>query len=207
MKANPDYEKDIATIRSMMERSSKFLSLSGMSGILAGVYALIGAAIAYSMLADPAAPLQYRVDAAARPDLRIRLIMLATVVLALSITTAVLFSKRKARKHGQQLWNPTSRLILINFLVPLVAGGLFIITMLFTGHAALAAPACLLFYGLGLVNASANTFNEIRYLGFCQIALGLISAAMPDYGLVCWAIGFGALHIFYGAVMHKKYDQ
>lgn len=207
MKANADYEKDIATIRSMMERSSKFLSLSGLSGILAGIYALIGATIAHNRLVDPDAPLQYRIDAAQEPDTRTQLIALATVILVLSVTTAIWLSSRKARKQGQRLWNPTSRIIAMNFLVPLVAGGLFILAMLFTGHFALAAPACLIFYGLGLVNASANTFTEVRALGFCQIALGLLAAAMPGYGLTFWAIGFGVLHVVYGAVMHKKYGQ
>src|SRR5690606_8709232 len=103
---------------------------------------------------------------AQEPGTRDQLIGLAAVILILSVATAIVFSHRKARKQGQQLWNPTSRLIAANFLVPLVAGGVFILIMLFTGHFALAAPACLIFYGLGLVNASANTFTEIRTLGF-----------------------------------------
>ncbi len=207
MKANADYEKDIATIRSMMERSSKFLSLSGLSGILAGIYALAGAAIAHQKLADPSSPLRYRIASAQEPGTRAQLIGLAAVVLVLSVVTAITFSRRKARKQGQQLWNPTSRLVAVNFLVPLVAGGIFILIIFFTGHFALAAPACLIFYGLGLVNASANTFTEIRTLGFCHIALGLVAAALPGYGLLFWALGFGVLHILYGAVMHKKYDK
>jgi hypothetical protein len=71
----------------------------------------------------------------------------------------------------------------------------------------LAAPACLVFYGLALIQGSANTFDEIRYLGFSEIILGLISASVPGYGLVFWAIGFGVLHIIYGVIMYNKYDK
>ena len=49
MKEEQNYIQDIAEMRSMMERSSKFLSLSGLAGIMAGIYALSGAYIAYKV--------------------------------------------------------------------------------------------------------------------------------------------------------------
>ena len=45
--------EDLQAIREIMERSSKFLSLSGLSGIFAGVCALIGAAIAWFIILNP----------------------------------------------------------------------------------------------------------------------------------------------------------
>ncbi|HMI66070.1 MAG TPA: hypothetical protein VK517_08550, partial [Cyclobacteriaceae bacterium] len=68
------------------------------------------------------------------------------------------------------------------------------------------APSFLIFYGLALINASPNLYEEIRYLGYSEILLGLLCAVLPNYGLLFWAIGFGLFHILYGAVMYKKYD-
>jgi hypothetical protein len=94
----------------------------------------------------------------------------------------------------------------LSLAIPLVTGGIFILIMLNSGHFGLAAPACLIFYGLALIQASTNTVDEIRYLGYSEILLGLISAMLPGYGLIFWSLGFGVLHIVYGAIMHNKYD-
>jgi len=96
---------------------------------------------------------------------------------------------------------------MIDLIIPLATGGLFILILLSRGYYGVTAPACLIFYGLALINASRNTYSEVRYLGFTEIILGLISALIPGYGLIFWAIGFGAMHIVYGAVMHFRYDK
>ncbi len=113
----------------------------------------------------------------------------------------------KAKKLGVKVWDTTSKRLTINLAVPLVAGGLFILILLSNGHYGVAAPACLVFYGLALMNASQNLFDEVRYLGYLEIVLGLIAAIIPGFGLFFWAMGFGVLHIIYGAVMFKRYDQ
>src|SRR5688572_13826350 len=207
MKDVQEYEKDLASIRTMMERSAKFISLSGLSGVLAGAYALCGAIAAYYIVHYPISPFNYRIYSIRDPDTLWKLISIAGLVLLASILTALWFSKQKAKKQGIKLWSPASRTILINVSVPLVTGGLFILIILATGHFGLAAPACLIFYGIALIQGSSNTYDEVRYLGFCEIVLGLISAIFPGYGLIFWGFGFGVLHIVYGAIMYKKYDR
>lgn len=207
MKDEQDYRKDIASIRTMMERSSKFISLSGLSGLLAGVYALMGAAAAYYLVHYPASPFEVPINSAAHPAIIGKLLLIASVVLVASVSTGLLLSYRKAKRAHVTFWNSASRQLSLNLAFPLVSGGLFILILLYTGHYGIAAPACLLFYGLALIQASSNTFDEVRYLGFTEIALGLISALLPGYGLLFWALGFGVMHIVYGAVMHFRYDQ
>jgi len=207
MKEAHEYEKDLASIRSMMERSAKFISLSGLSGILAGVYALVGAAAAYFVAHYPISPFDYRQYSINEGDVFFKLLVIAALVLFASITTGILLSNRKAKKHGLKFWTPASQRLFINLAIPLASGGILILIMLFTGHFGLAAPASLIFYGLALIQASSNTFDEIRYLGFSEIVLGLLSAAVPGYGLVFWALGFGVLHIVYGGIMYNKYDK
>ncbi|QOI98747.1 MAG: hypothetical protein HRU69_15210 [Flammeovirgaceae bacterium] len=205
MKETHDYQHDIASIREVMERSSKFLSLSGLSGVMAGVYALAGAVVAYHLLYYPQAPLGSPPVTATQAVI-LRLLTLASAVLVLSIGTAIAMSYRKAKRAGSSIWNKTSRQLLALLGMPLVTGGLLILTFIINKYFALIAPACLVFYGLALVNASSITVKEIGYLGFSQLLLGLVAALLPGYGLIFWGVGFGVLHIIYGAVMHYRYD-
>lgn len=207
MKEVQDYEKDLASIRSMMERSGKFLSLSGLSGVMAGVYALIGATLAYRMIYYPYSPFGLRFYYVNEEEVIGNLLVIAIMVLVLSIGTGLFLSYRKAKKLNLSIWNTSSQHLIINLLIPLVTGGLFILILLSRGYLIIVASSCLIFYGLALVNASRFTVDEIRYLGFCEILLGLASALLPGYGLVFWAIGFGVLHIVYGTVMHYRYDK
>jgi hypothetical protein len=207
MKEIQEYEKDIASIRNIMERSAKVISLSGLSGVLAGIYALAGAVAAYYIVHYPIKPWKYRIYSATAPETLWKLLLIAAIVLAASLITGFLLSSLKAKKQGIQFWNPASKRLVVNLTIPLVTGGIFILIMLYTGHYGLAAPASLIFYGLALIQGSSHTFDEVRYLGYSEIILGLICAWQPGYGLMFWAIGFGLLHIIYGAIMYNKYDK
>lgn len=207
MKDIHEYEKDLASIRNIMERSAKFISLSGLSGVLAGIYALAGAIAAYFIVHYPVSPFRFRIYSASSPDTLWKLIIIAAFVLVASVSTGLYLSNAKAKKHGLNLWTAASKKLIFNLSIPLITGGLFILIILYTGHFGLAAPASLIFYGLALIQGSSNTFDEVRYLGFSEIILGLISALYPGFGLQFWAIGFGVLHIVYGTIMYNKYDK
>lgn len=208
-----DIKDDLASIRSLMERSSKFISLSGLSGILAGVYALIGAITAYKILQQELAyHLSFGGDTYAGYNDRtisilMPLVLIAIAVLVASILTGIILSYRKSQQKSQPFWSKTSKALLFHMATPLVAGGLLIIIFILRGYYGIVAPASLIFYGLSLVSASNFTFNAVKSLGLCEIALGIISALYPGYGLYFWAIGFGVLHIIYGSVMYLKYDR
>ncbi len=190
-----------------MERSSKFISLSGLSGVMAGIYALIGSFFAYRILYKNAGALTNPNFEAYTPEVWPRLTIIAFIVLILSVSTGLALSARQAKKEGQSFWNPVSRRLFARMTVPLITGGLFIIILLSHDDFHLIAPACLLFYGLSLVAGSHYTFSDVKWLGMCEIGLGLFCAALPGYGLLFWAFGFGILHILYGSIMHFKYKQ
>jgi hypothetical protein len=201
------FEQDLAEIRSLMEKSSKFISLSGLSGILAGVYALLGGAAAYFLVQFPLPPTDYRQESVQGTPIIIQLSTIAVIVLAASLITGLTLSARKAKQLGLEMWNDTTWRLIANLAVPLVTGGVFIILLLIQGRYGLVAPVCLIFYGLALVNASSHLFDEVRYLGYSEIILGLVATALPGFGLMFWTIGFGIFHVFYGALMFRKYDQ
>lgn len=195
-------------IRRMMKRSSRFISLSGLSGIAAGVWALIGAYLAYNWITDYYH--QYDVNGYAGQafqELKLKLFVLAAIVLGISLLSAYFFTWRRAGRNNLPLWDHTSKMLAVNLMLPLVAGGLFILAMLQYNEWRFVAPACLIFYGLALVNGSKYTLSDIRYLGIMEIILGLINTQFIGYGLYFWAVGFGVLHIIYGFSMWWKYER
>lgn len=204
---NEKYLNDLSEIKNLMNKSSRFLSLSGLSGVLAGVYALIGAWFAYKTIDFDTTTLgEYR-NIIITEDAVIRLIVIAALVLILSIITAIFLSVDKAKKTDEKIWNTASKRLLLNFMIPLATGGFFIIFLIEKNMFGLIAPLNLIFYGLACVNASKYTLGDVRYLGLTIIGLGLLSTWFLGYGILFWALGFGVCHILYGAIMHFKYDR
>jgi len=198
---NQDYLKDLSEIKTLMNKSTRFISLSGLSGIMAGIYALIGASYAYWLVTTS-------VKGYLILDGRIFNIILIDLFLIafFTIITAVLLTNRKAKKNGEKLLDKTALRDIGSFLIPLVTGGVYILIILNQQKYGQTGALMLLFYGLALVNASKYTLGKIKYLGYIEIILGLICAIIPGYGFWLWVIGFGIMHIVYGVIMHFKYD-
>lgn len=201
-----DVYTELSSIRNLMERSSKFISLSGLAGVLAGVYALAGVGLGYWLIKTTSGSNQ-SYDYMNEPLIFWQLFMIALAVLVFSVVTACGLTLRNAKNKSESVWNPVSRRMLTATGVPLLTGGLFILIMLMKGEYDYIAAACLIFYGLALFAGSHYTFVDIKWLGVCQILLGLLALILPDYGLILWAAGFGVLHIIYGSMMHFKYER
>lgn len=197
----------VAEIRSMMERSSRFISLSGLSGVVAGLAALIGAWVAYQRIGLDFVADGWRVRGRQYDmEMFADLLLIALAVLAVAVGFGLFFTIRNSRRKGQKIWDSTARRLLLNLMLPLSVGGIFCLLLILRAYFELVAPATLVFYGLALVNASKYTLHDIRWLGVSEIVLGLIGMAMPGYGLLLWAFGFGVLHVAYGTAMWWKYE-
>jgi hypothetical protein len=190
--------KDLSEIRSMMEKSAKFLSLSGLSGISAGIVAFIGAFFILQKFKEVK-------ESGITEGLPIYYITIACIVLMLALGLAIYFTTRNAKKKNLAVWTIATKYLLISLFIPLATGGLFSLVLWYRGIPELIFSATLIFYGLALLNASKYVMNEIRYLGLIEITLGLIAGI--SYGLILWAIGFGAMHIVYGIYMYLKYEK
>jgi len=197
-----NYVKQLTEIRTMMDRSSRFVSLSGLSGVLAGIYSVIGAfGVKYTMV-------HFRPVYADLSNTGFRIILsIAFAVMGLSFLTAVILSVYKAGKRGEKTWNSAARRLIINFCIPMIAGGVVCLSMIQHSLYGLIAPFTLIFYGLALLNASKYTLETVRYLGLFFLVLGLISTQFLGKGLLFWTIGFGGFHIFYGTFMYFKFDR
>ncbi|MBI2730756.1 MAG: hypothetical protein HYX40_08405 [Sphingobacteriales bacterium] len=216
-----DYQQPIDSlkdIKQMMERSSRFISLSGWSGVAAGVCALVGAWFANDIITKNGGPAGehisvYRADHSDNSllDLQVfmgsKLFMIAALTFAAAFFLSFFFTWTRSKKTGTPVWGSSSQRLLINVLGPMIAGGLFLLRIIQLGIVGLIAPSCLLFYGLALVNASKYTLGEVRYLGYINILLGIINCWYIGYGLYFWATGFGVSHIIYGIVMWYKYER
>ncbi|WP_269225805.1 hypothetical protein [Flavobacterium eburneipallidum] len=202
---NQKHQEDLTHIRSMMERSSRFISLSGLSGVFAGLSALIGGLYAYQILQSYGV---YYFDGRQKlysATMVLELVLIAIIVLFFALAFGIFFTLRKSRKNNLPIWTTATKKMLLNLAIPLCVGGVFCLALLYHQIYVLIAPATLLFYGLGLINAEKYTFSDIKYLGFCQLILGCISLFYPGYGLIFWIIGFGVLHILYGLIVFKKH--
>ncbi|RDC65947.1 hypothetical protein [Adhaeribacter pallidiroseus] len=202
----------LSEIRSLMERSSRFISLSGLTGVFAGVFALVGAFVVYwksdynlNIAGTYERPRQYASPQIS--EMPLFLVAVALVVLIASLTAGVLLTTRQARRKNLPVWDASAKRVFWNLLIPLAAGGIFCLIMLKHGLVGLLAPATLLFYGLALLNVSKYTYSDLRQLALCELVLGLLATWFMGYGLLFWAIGFGILHIIYGILLYNKYER
>ncbi len=211
MDRNQEHIENLAEIRSMMERSSRFISLSGLSGVFAGVFALVGFAIAYWKANDFGGKQfgEYFHDGIGENNLSFYTFCFwdAVLVLVCSLIVGVFLTVRKIKEQNVSVWTSTSKRLLINLMLPLIAGGIFSMSLLVHGLLIFVPSVTLIFYGLALINASKYTLEDIRYLGISELVLGLLASLFIGYGYIFWVIGFGILHIIYGVVMYNKYER
>ncbi len=195
------YIEDLREIKDIMNRSSRFISLSGLSGVVAGTFALIGSYVAYQSVYIHHGSMGYGKVIINTQSLNY-LLMIALGTIILSVGSGIYLTTRETRKRNQKFWDLQTKRLLINLAIPLIAGGIFCLMLLFKGYIGIIPPLTLVFYGLALVNASKYTLSEVRSLGIAEIILGLMATYFIGYGLLFWSIGFGLLHIVYGVVMH-----
>jgi hypothetical protein len=212
MKTQQEHLNNLSEIRSIMERTSSFISLSGLTGIFAGMFAIIGAAVAFwyfgfSFQSSDFIDSLFLNDGTLSIPVFIFVVVNAFLVLSLALGFGVYFSVKKAKRKSIPIWDTSAKRMLLNLFIPLVVGGIFGLILLYHRQVLLIAPITLIFYGLALINASKYTLRDIRYLGISETILGLIAAFFIGYGLIFWTIGFGLLHILYGILMYYKYDR
>ncbi len=203
---------ELKEIRSLMERSSRFLSLSGLAGVVVGLFAIIGIISAYLYMGiSPNTTGYYHwimgPNGQLNPNFSGFLLADVALVLCLSLITGFWFAKQKAQKQGLPFWDATAKRALINLAIPLIAGAAYCFILLYHQQVAFIAPTTLIFYGLALLNTSKYTISDIGYLGIWQLGLGLLASFFIDFGLLIWAFGFGLLHMVYGIMIYLKYEK
>ena len=212
-KINP--KEELASIRNMMEKSSKFSNLSGLSIFFTGLLTIIAASViyfdigfSYSDVEISYSQLINNEGSKENLEQKIRLLsLIASVILILSLLILYVTASKKTKKEGIKLFNPTFKRTARSLVVPLVSGGVFSFFLIYNHMYGLVAPATLIFYGLGLIAASRNSYDELEVLGYVELVLGILASYFMGAGLLFWVIGFGLGHIVFGSYLHFKYDK
>ena len=186
-------------IKEMMERSSKFKAISGLSIIIVGILASLVSAYIYFYMGD------YHINTPAKWRTTV---IIAITLLVVAFATVFLMAFLKAKRHNLRFtFDTTMRRFLLHFFIPMAAGGLLCIALLAQQHYGLVSSITLIFYGLALINSSHFSYPALRYLGYAELALGLIDCFLIDYALLTWFIGFGVLHIVFGIIFMIQYER
>ena len=202
-------------IKQMMERSSRFISLSGLSGIAAGICALVGAWFAKDIIDENR--LSYtNLKHIGRSDdgsmslaewMGNQLFQIAVITFIAAFVLAFVFTYTRSRKTNTPIWGSMAKRVMVNVAIPMIVGGIYLFKLMENEAYGYIAPGCLIFYGLAVLNASKYTLIETRYLAYGLLLLGIINLWYIGYGIYFWALGFGVLHIIYGAFMWWKYER
>ncbi|ALU27069.1 hypothetical protein HX045_13050 [Myroides odoratimimus] len=201
--------EDLNQIKSIMERSTKFLSLSGWSGIWVGLCGLIAASVLYywqtsSTYSYENLTLEDPYQTAYTAEM---LLVLAIATFVIAVVGGFFFTIRKTRKQGKSFLNQVTKRLLVRFSIPLIIAGILCLILHKYHLLQFALPTTLLFYGLALFSVQEDTVKEVKAIAALEIVLGLLAFYFLDYTLLLWAIGFGLVHLLYGIILWNKYDK
>lgn len=197
-----DYLKDISEIKNMMDKSSRFNSLSGVSGIVTGIYAIIGSLIGYQYVTKN----NIQISTLDNYNFILLFADLALIIL-LSLFTSLIITRRKAKKEGMSSWTILTKKMLYNFLIILIPSAIYVLILILKHDFVAAGSLMLFFYGASLINASHSTFKEIKALGLIEIVLGLLIILYPEFSFWLWLIGAGIVHVIFGIYMYFKHEN
>lgn len=212
---NSKHLDDIKDIKNMMNKATKFSSLSGFSIIAAGFLAIIGGFLIYSDLEfflHEGKLMGYSnlIESEAGSEdfqRKIKLLLfVGAIIFSCSVLIFYVAGLKKSKRQQMVFWNPSMVRALKSLFVPVIAGGIFSILLIGHGFVGMVAPATLIFYGLGLINSSKYTYGEIEVLGYIELILGLIASFFMGFGLLFWVIGFGFCHVFFGVIFYLRHD-
>lgn len=200
-------EEELAAIKSMMEQSTRFLSLRGLAGILAGIYSLFAAAIAYYWIYYPRYPVGNELLVVYQNGTLTYLVLLGLGLILVTLCSTWILSRQKSKRMAHPLWMPASKRFVQALAIPVLAGGMFCIALIHQGQMILTFPVMLLFYGTGLLNAVNFSLSKLKYLGFGNLILGVTAGFLPAGGFILWVFGFGVLHLVFGGMIYFRDDH
>ncbi len=210
MKNSKEQLSTVNEIKILMERSSKFVSLSGISGIAAGISAFAGSlavSIKFNIgFFEQSGGIMLSNSGQGTGNSPF-IIVMAVLVFIIALMLVIIFSYKNAKKKNLIFWDSMAKRVFINHFIFLLTGGIFCLILFYYGIYFLIVGSMLIFYGLALINVSKFTFNEIAQLGILEICLGFFSSFVTVYPLLIWVTGFGLLHIIYGIFVYIKYEK
>lgn len=195
-------EENLRVIRDLMERSTKYSTFSGLSGVLAGTASITGCIVTHLLqrrFPDPA-------------SFRIPFLLTWSLVILCAIGGDFLLTKRRATRVGKRIVSRLGKQMVIASAPGLGTGAL--LTLYFLSHNLLADifPMWMLAYGIAVCAVGLFSQREVSWLGAAFLAAGTITlllplfglTALPALGLIMMAVTFGGFHIVYGIAVSRR---
>ena len=113
---------------------------------------------------------------------------------------------RKARAVQMPLFSGSGRKAVFSLAPPVIAGGLLTIVLVRAGLTNAIPGVWLLLYGTGVITGGMFSVRAVPAMGLCFMVLGAIALFSPP-AFANWfmAVGFGGLHLLFGAIIVRKY--
>ncbi len=180
-------EDNLRFIRSTIESASVFTGLSGRGFVLTGISAVFASWLA-TRQADPE-----------------RWFMVWMGELALATIVACSFTWFKTRQRGQSSQRITLRKLVAAFLPAMLVGGLMSLVLYREQLIELLPGIWLSLYGAAVITAGAWSVRLLPVMGAMFMLLGAAALLTPFSADWLMAIGFGGLHIAFGALIWRRY--
>ena len=178
--------ENLRYIRDTMDRTASFTAVSGYGHVAGGVTALAAAVVAW--------------DRSGTAWLWVWL-----VEAAVGLALAVGFSAAKARRAGLPLTRGAGRKFLLGYAPPARAAVVLTPALIDAGAMVVLPGLWLLLYGAAITTAGAFSVRAVPAMGLAFLTVGALALAFPA-GRDAWlALGFGGLHIVFGAYIAKRH--
>jgi len=175
---------DLRFIRQMMERSASFTAVPGWGMILMGGTAIMTAVVSTRL--EGTGNWLY--------------LWLGESILAILI--GIVSMGYKARLANSSLFSGAGGKFMINLFAPILAGVPLTAVLFQQGRTEALPGLWLLLYGVGVITGGAFSVRVIPLMGACFAAVGAAALFLPSaWGNVMLALGFGGLHILFGAII------
>src|SRR5262249_38371518 len=175
-------------IRETMERASSFTAVPGWGGVTIGVTAIIAAFVAVGI-----------------PD-EDEWMYVWACELPLAVLIGGWTMKRKAGVAQLKLLSAPGRKFTLSLTPPLVAGALLSVALAREGAYNALPGMWMLLYGTGVVTGGAFSVKVVPVMGLCFMGMGALTLFVPiSWGNFMMAVGFGGLHVIFGAIIARRH--
>ncbi len=180
--------ENLRYIRDTMERAGSFTAVPGWGGFAMGCTALLASLIA------------------SRQASAVSWLTVWLIEGTLAIIVGVLAVRWKMQAAHLSLQSGPARKFLFSFVPPLAVGAVLTVGLWQAGLISAIPGLWLLMYGTGVVTGGAFSVPAVPVMGFCFMAEGAIALFAPvSWGDPLLAIGFGGLHMVFGAIIARRY--
>lgn len=191
-------EENLRVIRELMERSTRYTTFSGYSGVLAGTASITGCIITWLLQQGPSGLYPARVP----------FLLTWSLVVLFAIGADYLLTKRHAARVGKHILSRLGQQMAFASLPGLGTGAL--LTLLLVRHHLLneVYPLWMLCYGIAICAVGLFSQREVKYLGALFLCAGALTLVLiqgqPGWGLPMMALSFGGFHIVWGVLMARR---